>query len=343
MENIVFMIEKLIPDYISVLKRRYEVLKTVDIFQPVGRRNISTYVKITERVVRSDIEKLTKQGLVTVSKSGISITEKGIEVLKSLDKILKKYNGILIVEKKIENILGVKKVHIVQGNFDENNSVKNEIGKFAADVLMSFVKKNSIITITGGTTVATVVDGINQYNCKKAEMILPARGSVGKVIELQSDILASKLADKLFAKYRLLNIPDNINSKALCEIMNEPSIQKTISNINKSDILLLGLGEAFEMAKKRKVSEEIYNKLIEEKAVAEAFGYYFDKDGKVIYETNSVGLSFYDICNIPNIIAVACGKNKAESIIAICQNLYNMTIVIDEGAANQILKIKEDK
>ena len=76
MKNIIFMIEKLMPDHINLIKRRYDVLKTVEILQPVGRRSISVYLDITERTVRGDIEKLAEQELLNVSKVGLSITER---------------------------------------------------------------------------------------------------------------------------------------------------------------------------------------------------------------------------------------------------------------------------
>lgn len=343
MENIVFMIEKLIPDQMEVFARRYKVLKTINIFQPVGRRTIASYLDITERTVRGDIEKLAEKGLVTVSKVGINITENGIEIINGLEDTVKEYNGLSVLEKKVENILGIKKVHIVQGNYDENPGVKIEIGRVAGKVLMTVVNEESIIAVTGGTTVAAIVDGISEYATKKAGMVVPARGSVGRIIELQSDTLAARLAEKLSAGYRLLNIPDTMSSRALNEVMNEPSIKKTMSSMNKADILVFGLGEALEMAKKRRVSDDVYEKLVEKKAVAEAFGYYFNGQGDVVYESNSAGLSFDDLCRIPFILAAAGGKKKAQGIVAVCKNLPDMTIVIDEGAAKGILELKEIK
>lgn len=339
MKNIIFMIEKLMPDHINLIKRRYDVLKTVEILQPVGRRSISAYLDITERTVRGDIEKLAEQELLNVSKVGLSITEKGKEVLYDLEEPLREYNGLSVKERKIENILGIKRVHIVQGDYDKNVAVKAELGKFAAKVLMTVVNEKSIIAVTGGTTVASVVDGMSEYTTKKACMVVPARGSIGRDVETQSDILAARLAEKLSAEYRLLYIPDAMSSRALNEVMNEPSIRKTMSSMNKADILILGLGEALEMARKRRVSDDVYKILVDKKAIAEAFGYYFDKDGNVVYESNLVGLGFEDLKRIPNIIAVALGRKKALGISAICRNLPEMTLVIDEGAANKILKL----
>ena len=342
MENIVFMIEKLIPDHIDVVKRRYNILKTVQIFQPVGRRMLASHMNITERTVRSDIEKLAEGELVSVSKLGISITDKGENLISELYETFKDYNGISDLEKKVENILGIKKVHIVQGDFDHNKAIKSEIGKTAGKVLMNIVNENSIIAITGGTTVASIVDGIPYYNSKKACMVVPARGSVRERIELQSDSLSAKLAEKLCAEYRLLSIPDTISSRALTEVMNEPKNKKTISRINKADVLVLGLGEALEMAKKRRVSKEVYEILENKEAIAEAFGCYFNKNGEIVYELNPAGLNFEDLKRIPFVIGATAGKKKALGIMAVSKNLPNMTIVIDEGTAKEILRLSKD-
>ena len=81
----------------------------------------------------------------------------------------------------------------------------------------------------------------------------------------------------------------------LDEMRKDPDIAETINEMEQANILLLGVGNALEMAEKRRLDENIRKQLEKDHAVAEACGYYFDGTGKVVYETRSIGIDFNDI------------------------------------------------
>ncbi len=53
----------------------------------------------------------------------------------------------------------------------------------------------------------------------------------------------------------------------------------------------------------------------------------------------SIGITKDRIENIPNVIAVAAGIEKAEAIMAIQMDKLNSTLVTDEATAKEILKL----
>ena len=93
------------------------------------------------------------------------------------------------------------------------------------------------------------------------------------------------------------------------------------------------------MARRRGLSDEEIQKIEEVGAVGEAFGYYFNKQGDIVYATSSIGARIDDISNIETRIAVSGGKNKAEAIISTEINNNNSVLITDEGAAREILSI----
>ncbi len=105
------------------------------------------------------------------------------------------------------------------------------------------------------------------------------------------------------------------------EMKKDPDIADTIEEMEQADILLLGVGNALEMAEKRHLDANIYKQLAENNAVAEACGYYFDGKGKVVYETRSIGIDFSEIHKMDCIIVVAGGKKKAESLLAVSHSI----------------------
>jgi central glycolytic genes regulator len=123
------------------------------------------------------------------------------------------------------------------------------------------------------------------------------------------------------------------------KLTEDPKIQEVLQGIRKANILIHGIGDAMEMAKRRGTSEENLRLLEEKEAVAEAFGYYFDKDGKIVHQANSVGLRLQDLEKIPLIIAIAGGKDKAKAIKSIAASKKQHILITDEGAALELLKL----
>ncbi len=105
--------------------------------------------------------------------------------------------------------------------------------------------------------------------------------------------------------------------------------------IDNMNILVFGIGRADIMAERRSLPREIIKDIIHRGAVAEAFGHYFDIEGKEIWESQTVGISLDTFQRIDNVIGVAGGEGKAEAIIAITSLRENMTIITDEGAAKK--------
>lgn len=107
--------------------------------------------------------------------------------------------------------------------------------------------------------------------------------------------MAAKLAEKAGADYRMLHLPDNLSANVLEEMKSEPEVAETIDELKRVDILLLGVGDAVEMAEKRRLDNDTCKLLRQEHAVAEACGYYFNHKGEVVYETNSIGVDFEEV------------------------------------------------
>ncbi|MDD4844181.1 MAG: sugar-binding domain-containing protein [Anaerotignum sp.] len=338
MEDKLQLIRKIAPDLAEEMIKRYRVLKTVRLLQPCGRRMVVLALGMTERTVRSEIERFSVQKLVQVSKTGMMVTEEGIEVLDGLDKIFSVMTGLSDLEEKLAKLLGVKRVVIAQGDADRSERSRKEMGQLAMRYLLERTNEESCIAITGGTAMEDLVLAAPEMPKPTAKMIVPARGSIGRRMELQADTLAVKLAEKLQAEYRLLHLPDNLSETALEEMKKQPEILETIQEMDKANVLLLGVGNALDMAEKRRLDEDVKKYLAEQNAVAEACGYYFNRSGEVLYRTRSIAIDFNEIEKMNEIIVVAGGEKKAESILAVSRSIPGGVFVTDEGAALKMLQ-----
>jgi len=339
MEYKLQLVKKIAPDLTEEIIKRYRVLKTVRLLQPCGRRLVVLSLGMTERTVRSEIERLSAQNLVHVSKIGMSLTEEGMEVLEGLEDVFSALTGLSVLEERLMGALGAQKVFIAQGDSDSSDRAKKEMGQLGARVLSENSREDLRIAIAGGTAMAELVGAVSETVMPMAKMVLPARGSIGRRLELQADTLAANLAEKLQADYRLLHLPDNLSPHVLEEMKKDPDVAETILEMEQANILLLGVGNALEMAEKRHLDEKIRSQLEKDQAVAEACGYYFDGAGKVVYETRSIGIDFNDIKKMDCVIVVAGGKKKAESLLAVSRSIPNGIFVTDEGAALEMLRL----
>src|SRR5699024_1354874 len=84
--------QKLVPEIVEKMYRRFSILTTIAQYQPVGRRSLSEYMDLTERVLRSETDVLKKQALIKVKPTGMEITEAGETTVRQLNSYFNVYS-----------------------------------------------------------------------------------------------------------------------------------------------------------------------------------------------------------------------------------------------------------
>lgn len=340
MKNTIDVLRKIIPNELEVLKRRYNILKGINNSPYIGRRHLAQLLNYTEKITRNEVECLKDFDYINILPSGMIITDSGKQLILELEIMMNYLNGLTGLQENLKKYLHCDRLYIVPGDADENQNVKNEIGKVAANELLKHISNNSIIAIAGGSTAYSLVNNLKKQHKKYGNvLVVPARGSLRNNVEYQANTIAAILAEKISAHYELLNLPDNLSRKALESISKETEIQKIITKITDADIVIYGIGNANQMANIRNLPDTVIDYLIRKQAVAEALGYYFDKNGEIVYMSRSIGVKLEQITKRAYSIAVAGGKSKAKSILAVKDFISNGCLVIDEGAAKEMLQL----
>lgn len=338
-EKLIFVLKYAFPEMDELLPLRFNLLNTVKFNQPIGRRILSSTMGYTERVVRRECDILKDNHLIDYYPDGMRITKKGEDVLTALTDIFYQVNGINELEAEISNKLKIKKVIVGSVGIHDENVSLNEIGYEAAKYLSTLINPKSIIGLTGGSSIEKAINGYKaewtQFD-QNDIMIVPARGGLGNKNEYQANTLAEILSNKLNAKYQMLYTQDNLSKATIEELKNEPNIRRILEYIDKLDVLLFGIGRADVMAKRRVLDAAEIEGILEKGAVAESFGYYFNKDGEIVHEISTIGIDLDKFKALKNVIAVAGGIDKAESIIAISKLNPNLVLVTDEQTAKKI-------
>ncbi|GGE36623.1 central glycolytic genes regulator [Pullulanibacillus camelliae] len=339
MDDLINIQKKLVPDVITIMSNRYRILQSIHFLQPIGRRVLSTHLGMTERVLRGEVVFLSQQGLVHSQSTGMRLTDEGERVLHRLENVMKHVSGIPQLEKQLKNILHLSRVVIVPGNSDEQPWVKNEMGLTCVKVMESLITDNTVIAIMGGTTLAAVAEMMHPFKqSQKKPLFVSARGGLGEQVENQANTICAKMAEKADGHYRMLHVPDQLSEESYHSLSMEPSIRESLLLIQSAGMVIHGIGDAMTMAKRRRSSQELLDKIRKEHAVAEAFGYYFDQNGKVIHKVKTIGLQLEELNDERPVITVAGGKSKANAIEAFFKKGPDSVLVTDEGAAQQILQ-----
>lgn len=332
--------QRLIPDILSIMHKRYQILRTIRFMEPVGRRTLAKLLGLSERVLRSEVALLNEQQLIKITTIGMNVTEDGRTILQQLERMMREISGINNIETRLQQKLGLNEVIVIPGNSDKMPWVKAELGRVCVQQMQSLLEEDNIITVTGGTTMAAVAEMLTpSFSQNKNILFVPARGGIGEDVKNQANMICAKMAEKSGTSHRVLYVPDQVSREMYESFVKEPSIKEVLKLVQSANIVLHGIGDALTMAKRRKTDEENMEKIKANKAVGEAFGYYFDENGEVVHQVQTIGLQLKDLSHVNHVIAVAGGTSKAKAIQSYMKSAPPTTILItDEGVAKAILE-----
>ena len=158
-----------------------------------------------------------------------------------------------------------------------------------------------VVAVTGGTTMAELAAVAPSHGPLSELTVVPARGNWARTSRSRP-LLAAALAKQLGGSYRLLNLPDDLGPELLASITSEPRTREVLQLIRQARVVVHGVGTAAEMARRRNLSAQEIDRMLQLGAVGEAFGYYFDAQGEVVYTTSSLGLRLAELASIECVI-----------------------------------------
>lgn len=330
---------KLVPELNTLLQKRYRLLQMIEATEPIGRRALADILKMTERTVRNETTLLKQEGLIEIHQTGMICTNDGKLVIEGLRDYIYSVSGLYEKEQLLAKQLGIQKVIIAENVSADTEVQMNLIGKLAAEKLMELINEKDTVAVTGGSSVAALVPYLLPVPSFKNVQVVAARGGLGQTLSTQANSIASEFSQQLGAIPKMLYVPENLSKESYDAIREEPVIKEVTTLYNEVNIVVHGLGEALEMAKRRNADPSLMDQLKNKGAIGEAFGYYFNKDGEIVHQIASIGIQLEQVKKANHTIAIAVGKSKARAIEAFFKNgVPQTTLITDEQTANTILK-----
>lgn len=328
--------KNIVPDILSHMLKRLDILSFIEAEQPIGRRTLARQLGMTERVLRREVEDLSGLNMIKVDAKGISISENGRQTLKNVEPFLTLIESRNDLASQLKTKYPLKDIFVVRGDADQNAMVKEELTRLMAEVLTENLFNEAVVSVAGGSTMASVSKFLRPKH--EGLLFVPARGGLGEDVAFQANSIVSHLAQATSGEHRMLYAPDSISKASLESLKEEPMVREIIDLNKRSSMVIHGIGDALQMAKRRNVTEEVMTGLVNSNAVGEAFGFYFDAEGNIVHKVKTIGLQLDDLGNKESIFAVAGGESKKEAVKAYLKLAPRNTILfIDEAVAQYLL------
>lgn len=239
---------------------------------------------------------------------------------------------------------------IVPANREVNTF--QSLGEFSSNFLNRLISNNTVIGLSWGKTLANVIDQFQPTRKFSGNTVVPMIG--GPIGHLKANYQANKLvytlSDKLNAKSEMLNSPAIVSLESIKkELIANPNNAAVLHYWNSIDLALLGIGSSQIIDQNQ--WQEFYkdtdfaNIFTHSKAVGDMLSQPFTIDGTLIKNSNHsvIGLPLSELKKVPNVVGIADGKYKVESILGALRTGILDYLITTDITALAIKKLVESK
>ncbi|TVT26979.1 sugar-binding transcriptional regulator [Salinicoccus cyprini] len=251
------------------------------------------------------------------------------------------------LELHIEKKYGIKEAIVVSKSGYESGVLLDLLGQAAASYVSKKIGGIESLGISWGKSVSSFVDA---YPFEKNEnvKVVPLIGGMGRSeLDLHSNMLALKLAQKLHTHCSYLYAPAMIeNADTKNRLLESEDINGVLQEGNAVDMAIVGIGNPVVDSTMEKIgylSNEDVASLKAADAIGDINSFFFDIDGiPILHPLNDsiIGVDLESLKAIDTTIALATGDNKTLSIHSALLSGAVDVLVTDDETAQKILDIE---
>jgi len=297
-----------------------------------------------EELRQSDIAEKLDVTRSAISRMLTEAREKGIVEIVVHFPI--KYNASL--EERLKDKLGLTHAAVLElNNQPDYGDLRVKLGKAAARLLQSLVKTGDQIGVAWGTTVQATIEAFEETEISQTRVVQLV-GVLGSTRHSYSgQTLVERLADKIGGEGIYLYSPFIVeNQTTASSLLDDPAVEKSISQGEQSDIALLGIGtvipEFCSLYKGDHISKSVLDTIRDSGAVGDVCAIYYDLAGELArtdFHQRRIGVSPKGLKNIPLRLGVGGSPEKAEAILGAARGGFINALVTDSITAERILEL----
>lgn len=253
-------------------------------------------------------------------------------------------DSVVELEDEIKKKYQLKNAFVVPVYINNPPLIQTDVGKAAAAYLYDICDNTSILGVSWGTTLSSVVPYLKPKLLPNMKIVQLNGGAAKSTFSTGSVALLEKFSKAFSSDQYLLPVPSIVDSAAIADaIMTDSSIEYALNLGIESNIAVFGIGNVSHnsvLYKGGYFKEGAYDELIAKKAVGDICSRYFSVDGQIVdkdLNSRTIGLKLEELRKKEFSIAIASGVEKAESVRGALNGGYANTIFIDEELAKKII------
>jgi len=252
---------------------------------------------------------------------------------------------VLELEETLEKEFGLTEAIVVPTRDIADEMIYGVVGRTAAQYVSRAVRSAKRIGVSWGMTLYHTVKEFSSENREDVKVI-PLVGGMGATkIELHSNQIAYELSKKLNGHCESLYSPAIVESAELREMLAKvPNIASVLEEGKKCDVALVGIGNPFARSTMEETGYVSRNELEELKAhgvVGDINSFFIEADGRPSghpINRRVIGIGLDHLKKIKNVIGIAFGLYKVDSILATLRGGYLNVLITDHSTAAQVIR-----
>ena len=299
----------------------------------MNQMEIGDYLGVSRSSVMRMLQRGREMGIVTIELHNPSTYDYGM------------------IEKKIENLYGLKDVVIVEDSvLDTKTEAASYLFNQAADYLHAFFKEGDQVGVSMGQTLNNVVASNKVYEKIKNIMFVPMVAGISQSTvdgaDVQGNEIARKFADKFGGTYTQFLSPAVFSDKMVLDyFMQEKAVNYILDEFKKINVAVLSLGipekADHTLLKAGYATNRELRTLAERGAVGDVALQFFDINGNTenfsFFNDRVAAMRLESIKKIPVKIGIAGGEKKASSVIGAIRGSFINVLITNAECARELI------
>lgn len=255
-----------------------------------------------------------------------------------------------LFEKSLRQRFGLKEALVLKTSSQNSTPILHRLGQLGARYLEQILEDGMTLAICLGSSTYEVINAIRpdfQAKIRVAQAMGSMRFAMG---ELDSATLARRLAQKLGGEVLYLSSPLTVDSVEAAEMLrSQREIERTLAAARRADVALVGIGNLAPatsgFVEAGFITPDEMTALVADGAVGDVAGQIFTIAGDLHpceYNQRIIGITFEELCQIPTVIAVARGRQKAKAILGGLRTCTIKVLCTDDKTAGEVLSLDGD-
>lgn len=200
------------------------------------------------------------------------------------------------------------------------------------------------VGLSWGTTLADMIDEMPYCSFPTMNVCPLVGGISSEHLYFDTNHLVFRLAEKIYSRCQYFYAPALAESIELANVLNKSQlVGRAMAQAKNVDFAIIGVGNPIESSTWMRLgyieTEEL--QVIKETGVkGDAVASLFDKNGKTVNNEISkrmLGVKVEDLMEIPDVMVIGCGVEKAESIKPLLLGNCLTILVIDQTIAEALV------